>query len=73
MEDKAMTAMMRGIVAFDISVTRLEGKSKMSQNRSPEDIRSAVDALTASDRPSDQDLASLMTERNPAVFTPTSS
>lgn len=69
MEAKALTAMMRGIVAFDISVTRLEGKSKMSQNRSPEDIRGAVDALSASDRPSDHDLASLMTERNPTVFT----
>ena len=35
--DKYRTGMMMGIVAFEMKVTRLEGKSKLSQNRSEVD------------------------------------
>jgi hypothetical protein len=39
---------MRGaIVGFEIAVDRLEGKIKLSQNRSPEDRRGVVAALEA--------------------------
>jgi transcriptional regulator len=40
-----MDRMMRGVVGFEIAITRLEGKLKMSQNRSADDRRRVVDAL----------------------------
>lgn len=41
--------MQKGIVAFRIPVARLEGKWKMSQNRTPEDRAGVRAGLTASD------------------------
>jgi transcriptional regulator len=40
--------MIGAIVAFEIPVTRLEGKLKLSQNRSPEDQRRVIEHLSAS-------------------------
>ena len=37
--------MMSGIVAFEIPIARLEGKLKLSQNRSPADQQAVLDAL----------------------------
>ncbi|MCW5880542.1 MAG: GNAT family N-acetyltransferase [Anaerolineae bacterium] len=44
-------SMLKGIVAFTMPVTRLEGKYKLSQNRSPADQRNVATALLASDDP----------------------
>jgi transcriptional regulator len=52
--------MMRGIVGFEIPIARLEGKLKMSQNRSETDRRQVHDALRASGRASDAEVAALM-------------
>src|SRR5439155_16609035 len=40
-----LTGMMKGIVAFEVPITRLEGKFKLSQNRPEADRRSAIAAL----------------------------
>jgi len=37
--------MMKGIVFFEMTVERLEGKAKMSQNRTPEDVLGAIAGL----------------------------
>lgn len=37
--------MVRAIVGIEVLITRLEGKSKLSQNREPRDVGGAVDAL----------------------------
>lgn len=52
--------MMRGIVGFEIVLTRLEGKLKMSQNRSETDRRQVIEALHSSGRASDAEVANLM-------------
>ncbi len=52
--------MIRGIVAFEIPITRLEGKFKLSQNRSVEDRRRVVGALAASDDVVERGLADAM-------------
>ncbi|MCW3098294.1 MAG: hypothetical protein JWL77_3912 [Chthonomonadaceae bacterium] len=52
--------MMRGIVGFEIPIARLEGKLKMSQNRSATDRRQVIAALRATGRASDLDVAKLM-------------
>ena len=37
--------MQQSIVGFEIQITRLEGKWKLRQNRSEEDVRGAIRAL----------------------------
>lgn len=61
-----LAGMMRGIVAFEIPVARLEGKFKLSQNRSATDRRRVVAALEAGAAPLDRDIAALMRAREPA-------
>ncbi len=39
--------MLRGVVAFDLPIDRIEGKWKLSQNKSPADRRGAIDGLEA--------------------------
>jgi len=44
-----MDRMMRAIVGFEIEITRLEGKLKLSQNRSEDDRRQVMLELAESD------------------------
>ncbi|HEY3837781.1 MAG TPA: FMN-binding negative transcriptional regulator [Bryobacteraceae bacterium] len=59
--------MIRGIVAFEIPVARLEGKFKLNQNRAAEDIEGVIEALLRSDDPDNQELARLMAEESNAT------
>jgi len=43
--DTLIAAQLKGIVAFEIPIERLEGKWKMSQNRMPEDAEGAAGGL----------------------------
>lgn len=49
--------LLRGIVAFEITITRLEGKFKLSQNRSERDQQQVIAALSASTDPIERELA----------------
>lgn len=49
-----------GVVGFEIEITRLEGKFKLSQNRSEEDRRRVIRALQGSRRVGDRDTAEQM-------------
>jgi transcriptional regulator len=60
LSEKYMDGMLRGIVAFEIEITRLEGKMKLSQNRSDADRQGVVAALAMSASPDDQAIASKM-------------
>ncbi|MER2604424.1 MAG: FMN-binding negative transcriptional regulator [Siculibacillus sp.] len=53
-------AQLKGIVGFEIEIERLEGKRKLSQNRSPADRAGVIAALVASPSPSDRALAEAM-------------
>ena len=55
--------MARGVVGFEISITRMEGKYKFSQNRPEEDQARVADALQAGSA-LDQETARLMREIN---------
>lgn len=59
-EDKYIRRMLRGIVAFEMPVTRLEAKAKLSQNKSAADRRGVVAALEAGGRPGNRELAETM-------------
>jgi transcriptional regulator len=58
-----MQGMMKGIVAFEIELTRLEGKFKLSQNRSELDQKNVVEALSQSENTVDQSIAEAMWEQ----------
>jgi transcriptional regulator len=60
--DSYLDGMVRGIVAFEIPLDRLEGKAKLSQNRSTDDQARVETALRAEDDPIARAVADLMTE-----------
>ncbi len=58
---------MRGIVGFEISITRLEGKFKLSQNRSTNDQAQVADVLNSRSDALSTDVAQLMNKRRKQV------
>ncbi len=56
-------AQLSGIVAFEIEITRLEGKFKMSQDKRPADRAGVIAALEARDDPLGHDVARIMAAR----------
>jgi transcriptional regulator len=61
--DSYVEGMMRGIVAFEISIDRLEGKAKLSQNRPAADQGRVRAALDAEPDPLAKAVATLMADR----------
>lgn len=55
-----LARMMRAIVAFEVAVTRLEAKAKLSQNRPREDRRRVVVSLSAGGDPLAAEVAAWM-------------
>jgi len=53
------------IVAFEIELTRIEGKAKLNQNRSLADRQKVIESLERSGNPGDRDVAKLMRETLP--------
>lgn len=51
LEESFTQAMMRGMVAFEIPVTRLEAKAKLSQNKRPEQLAAATRVLEDAGEP----------------------
>lgn len=62
--------LMQGIVAFEIPVSRVEGKFKLGQNRPAADVQGVFDALSKSHDPENQALARLMSAECDALKTP---
>lgn len=59
-DEKYKAAMLAGIVAFEIEVTRLEGKYKLSQNRPEGDQRHIIESLGRSNDPTISCIAAQM-------------
>ncbi|WP_438023809.1 FMN-binding negative transcriptional regulator [Sorangium sp. So ce233] len=57
-------SLLRGIVGFSIAIERLEGKFKLSQNRSPADHARVVRSLGERGRPDDLEMVRLMAPRD---------
>ena len=57
--------MVKAIVAFEIPLTRLEGKLKLSQNRTREDLAGAIAGLEKTGDPAALRLAATMRRENP--------
>jgi len=58
--DDYIDRMMRAIVGFEIEISRLEGKLKLSQNRGENDRRQVAQALAESGEPLDRAVAEMM-------------
>lgn len=56
--------MMQSIVAFEFQIQSVEGKFKLSQNRSEVDQAQVIAHLNASDHPLDREVAQLMTDEH---------
>lgn len=59
MPEEFRDRLMKGIVGFEIAITRIEGKFKLSQNR-PDDVPGVIDGLSRSPHPEDHPVAELM-------------
>jgi transcriptional regulator len=59
----------RAIVGFELTITRLEGKWKMSQNRSAADIDGVVQGLASSPRAGDREVGEIVAARRPVPAT----
>ena len=56
---------MKAIVGIELTIERLEGKWKMSQNRSAADIDGVIRGLRSSKEVRDHDVAAIVSERRP--------
>lgn len=57
---KFIDGMLKGIVGVEIDIARVDGKQKLSQNRSPVDRQQVIAALAASSHADDRALADYM-------------
>lgn len=60
LSDEFKNRMLKGIVAFEIDVTEIQGKAKLSQNKSQEEIENIIKRLKESSTPTDVLLAEYM-------------
>jgi transcriptional regulator len=56
--------MLKGIVGFELAITRLEGKWKMSQNRPPADRAGVIEGLRREGGPTEADVARIVRDTN---------
>ena len=62
MPEEFRDRLMKGIVGVEIEITRLEGKFKLSQNRSDADRAGVIAAPAASTDQTDRDVAEMMSQ-----------
>jgi transcriptional regulator len=57
----------KGIVGLRLKIDTIEGKAKLSQNRTKADQDGVITALSASERPDDRTIGGMMKQRAPAT------
>lgn len=60
--DDYRSRMMNGIIAFEIEVTNLQAKQKLSQNRSGKEKENIIDSLSKSPDTNEREIASYMSK-----------
>lgn len=60
LSDKYRNGLLNGIIAFEIHITSIEAKSKLSQNRMPEERENIIESLSKSDDSVKVKIAKLM-------------
>jgi transcriptional regulator len=64
LSDKYRDGLLNGIVAFEIEVTSFEAKSKLSQNRMPEEQENIINSLSSSNDSLKVKISELMKNNN---------
>ncbi|MDB5145256.1 MAG: FMN-binding negative transcriptional regulator [Mucilaginibacter sp.] len=62
LSDHYKSKMMKGIVAFEIEVTDLQGKQKLSQNRTEQERENIINSLSKSDDANEKEIAAYMSK-----------
>jgi transcriptional regulator len=62
LSDGFKSKMLKGIVAFQIDVTEIQGKAKLSQNKTEQEIDNIIDSFKVSPMPNETLLAEYMTK-----------
>lgn len=65
LSEKYVQQQMRGIVGFEIEVTKIQAAHKLSQNRNENSYNSIVENLGASENPTDNQVAKCMRDKRP--------
>lgn len=60
LQEEYKNGMIKGIVAFEVLVTELEGKKKLSQNKTPNEQQKIINALSASEDENERIIAEYM-------------
>lgn len=60
LHEELYTKMAKGVVGVEISITAIEGKAKLSQNRLPESVQGVINSLRGTDDPQGDAVATLM-------------
>lgn len=55
--------MLKAIIGVKITITKIEGKRKLSQNKTPDNQQGVIQGLTNSEKATDKELAKLMQEQ----------
>lgn len=66
--EEMVVAHLRGIVGFEIEVTRIEGAKKLSQNRDHHNYQQIVEQLDQKNEPLDKALGKAMRDERPDAF-----
>ncbi|MCL5677544.1 MAG: FMN-binding negative transcriptional regulator [Firmicutes bacterium] len=70
LDEEFYVKMANAIVGFEIRITAMEGKAKLSQNRSADTIRGVIDGLSKSPECLDVEVAKLMRTTTPYAHAP---
>ncbi len=65
LSDKFKKGMLRGLVAFELEVTDLQGQQKLSQNKNQDEINRIVQHLSDSESGVEKELATYIQKANP--------
>ena len=67
LSQETYAALLKAIVCFEMPVLRIEGKAKLGQNRSRQDILGLIQGLQATDRAANHELAEITQSRVPEL------
>ena len=62
-----IAALSKGVIGFTISIDKIEGKAKLSQNHSKERVERVITALSKIDKSDEQDIAKWMSKKSLSV------
>jgi transcriptional regulator len=63
-DTKYINALSKGVIGFTISIDKIEGKAKLSQNHSKERVERVIEQLSKIEKSDEQDIAKWMSKKS---------